>query len=60
MKIFLVEELNGQPPVERAFDSPVVVVGRDDLECQIVFDSKQWPMVSRRHAEFRLEADDGC
>ncbi len=56
MTIFVVEERNGQPQTERAFDSPVVVVGRDDSECQIVFDSKKWPMVSRKHAEFRMEA----
>jgi pSer/pThr/pTyr-binding forkhead associated (FHA) protein len=55
MTLFVVEERNGQPHVERSFDSPVVVVGRDDSECQIVFVSKQWPMVSRKHAEFRME-----
>ena len=55
MKIFLAEERNGQPLNERIFELARVVVGRDIRECQIVFDGEKWPMVSRRHAEFRLE-----
>jgi len=55
MAIVVVEELNGQAPVERSFDSPVVSIGRDRTECQIVFESDQWPMVSRKHAELREE-----
>jgi ABC-type multidrug transport system ATPase subunit/pSer/pThr/pTyr-binding forkhead associated (FHA) protein len=55
MTIFLAEEQNGQRLAERAFDSSVLAVGRDASECQITFDSVKWPMVSRKHAEFRLE-----
>lgn len=56
MKIFLVEERDGQLQAERAFESTSVAVGRDGSECQIVFDGQKWPMVSRRHAEFDLES----
>ncbi len=55
MTIFLAEEQNGQRYAERAFDSPVLAVGRDAAECEIIFDSVEWPMVSRKHAEFRLQ-----
>jgi ABC-type multidrug transport system ATPase subunit len=55
MRIFVAEERNGQQEAERAFESTSVEVGRDGSECQIVFDGQKWPMVSRRHAEFRLE-----
>src|SRR5918995_7132252 len=55
MAIVVVEELNGQPHLERAFDTSVVWVGRDRTECEIVFESEKWPMVSRKHAEFRVE-----
>src|SRR2546428_1047498 len=59
MKIVLVEERSGQPQPEREFTSEVVKVGRDGLECHLVFDQSEWPMVSRRHAEFRLR-DGRC
>jgi ABC-type multidrug transport system ATPase subunit/pSer/pThr/pTyr-binding forkhead associated (FHA) protein len=55
MKIFLSEETNGQLQPEREFDSAIVRVGRDGSDCQIVFDGDEWPMVSRKHAEFRIE-----
>lgn len=38
-----------------SFDKPVVRVGREAGECDIIFDGSKFPMVSRRHAEFRLE-----
>ncbi len=59
MKIVLVEERSGQPQPEREFIFEVVKVGRDGLECHLVFDQSEWPMVSRRHAEFRLQ-DGRC
>jgi ABC transport system ATP-binding/permease protein len=59
MKIILVEERNGQQRPERAFDQPTVKVGRDPAECLIVFDQSEWPMVSRKHAEFRMK-DGRC
>ncbi|HUS10362.1 MAG TPA: FHA domain-containing protein [Pyrinomonadaceae bacterium] len=55
MRIFVAEERNGQQQAERAFESTPVEVGRDGSECQIVFNGQEWPMVSRRHAAFRLE-----
>ena len=56
MKIVLLEEQVGQTYPERAFTSEVVKIGRDPLACHIVFDQDDWPMVSRRHAEFRQRA----
>lgn len=53
MKIVLLEERAGQPYPERAFSAEVIKVGRDPLVCHIIFDQGEWPMVSRRHAEFR-------
>ena len=53
MKIVLLEEQEGQTHNEREFTSEVVKVGRDPLECHIVFDQSEWPTVSRRHAQFR-------
>jgi len=55
MKIYLAEERAGQQQPEREFDSATVKVGRDGSDCQIVFDGNEWPMVSRKHAEFRSE-----
>lgn len=59
MKITLVEEGAERPAVERSFEGPVIRVGRDPSECQLVFDSRDWQMVSRQHAEFRWE-DGRC
>lgn len=53
MMLLLTEEFDGQRQDEKAFDSASVLVGRDPMECQIVFNGERWPMVSRRHAEFR-------
>src|SRR5919202_3852109 len=53
MRIVLVEERDGQQRQERVFDHPTVKVGRDPAECNLVFNQAEWPMVSRRHAEFR-------
>lgn len=56
MKIILLEERAGQAYPERAFTAEVIKVGRDPIACHIVFDQAEWPMVSRRHAEFRQRA----
>src|SRR5205085_58366 len=40
---------------ERVYDHPNVKVGRDPAECNLVFNQSEWPMVSRRHAEFRFK-----
>lgn len=55
MKITLLEERAGEPFPERAFISEIVKIGRDPIECHVVFDQADWPMVSRRHAEFRQQ-----
>jgi ABC-type multidrug transport system ATPase subunit/pSer/pThr/pTyr-binding forkhead associated (FHA) protein len=55
MKIILAEERHGQLQGERAFTSDRVVVGRDPAVCHYFVAQEQWPMVSRKHAEFRLD-----
>jgi hypothetical protein len=59
MKIVLLEERAGQPYPEREFTSEVVKIGRDPVACHVIFDQGEWPMVSRRHAEFR-QRDARC
>ncbi|MCY7376398.1 MAG: FHA domain-containing protein, partial [Pyrinomonadaceae bacterium] len=53
MKIVLAETHSGSSLPEKSFNLPIVRVGRDAADCQIVFDNGQFPMVSRRHAELR-------
>jgi ABC-type multidrug transport system ATPase subunit len=53
MKIVLADDGGSS---EKSYSQGVVRVGRDSNECQIVFESGQYPMVSRRHAELRWEA----
>ncbi|MFL6466726.1 MAG: FHA domain-containing protein [Pyrinomonadaceae bacterium] len=40
---------------EREFRKPIVTIGRDSTECDIAFEKSQFPMVSRKHAELRLD-----
>jgi ABC transport system ATP-binding/permease protein len=55
MKIVLAEEkASGQLP-ELSFQQEVIGIGRDRQTCQIAFDQKDYPMVSRRHAELRWQ-----
>ena len=54
MKIVLAEDRGGQLYGERTFTGDVVLVGRDPALCHYFFSQEQWPMVSRKHAEFRL------
>src|SRR5260370_30578475 len=54
MKIVLGEDRSGKLLGERTFTSEVVRVGRDPAECHYFFTAEKWPMVSRKHAEFRL------
>jgi len=56
MKIVLAEERVGigQMP-EKSFERETIRIGRDARESQIVFDHAQFPMVSRKHAELRLQ-----
>jgi ABC-type multidrug transport system ATPase subunit/pSer/pThr/pTyr-binding forkhead associated (FHA) protein len=55
MKIVMLEESNGQQQPERSYERPIVKIGRDPAECQVVFNQTEWPMVSRRHAEIRFK-----
>lgn len=54
-QITLAEEFQGQQQNETSYKQPLIAVGRNPATCQIVFDQKQWPTVSRQHAEFRLQ-----
>ncbi|HEY8204742.1 MAG TPA: FHA domain-containing protein [Pyrinomonadaceae bacterium] len=54
MKIVLAEDRGGKLLGERAFTSDSVLVGRDPAACHYFFEQSKWPMVSRKHAEFRL------
>jgi len=54
-QISFAEELQGRLANETRYDQPLIVVGRNAAACHIVFDQKDWPMVSRQHAEFRLQ-----
>lgn len=56
MKIVLLEERAGQKYPEREFTAEVIKLGRDPIASHIVYDQSEWPMVSRRHAEFRQRA----
>ena len=56
MKIVLVEETGqGQQPIERTFEQKTIRIGRDARSCDIVFEQKKYPMVSREHAEMRCQ-----
>src|SRR5882724_12094243 len=57
MQIKLAEEIQGQPRNETSYNGPSVAVGRNPATCQIIFDQKQWPTVSRQHAQFQLKND---
>ena len=54
MKIVLAEDRNGELHGERSFTNDKVLIGRDPAVCHYFFAQEQWPMVSRKHAEFRL------
>ncbi len=53
MKIVLAEESGGKQLPEKSFNQPVIRIGRDQKECQIIFENVRYPMVSRRHAELQ-------
>src|SRR5881396_1447182 len=55
MKIVLAEDRGGKLQGEHSFATEVVRIGRDPAECHYFFSQEQWPMVSRKHAEFRLK-----
>jgi len=56
MKIVLVEQgLEGQKPAERSFQQASVKIGRDSSSSDIIFNKKNFRMVSRNHAEIRWQ-----
>ena len=56
MKIILSEiGIGGAETDERSFDLGVIRIGRTIGECEVAFDSEQYPMVSRKHAELRSD-----
>ncbi len=48
---------DGSETPEQSYEKTVLRIGRDPVECDIAFASDIYPMVSRKHAELRL--DDG-
>ncbi|HKR11874.1 MAG TPA: FHA domain-containing protein [Pyrinomonadaceae bacterium] len=58
MKIVLREIVAEQEQGSYEFDHRAIIqIGRDVQQCNVVFDSVRWPMVSRLHAEIRTEGD---
>ncbi len=55
MNLILVEIDPVQTKPEMSFSKPLVLVGREAGECDVSFDGKRHPMVSRKHAEFRCD-----
>ncbi|MEP6849804.1 MAG: FHA domain-containing protein [Acidobacteriota bacterium] len=54
MNIILAEETAaGGQSTERSFEKPVIQIGRDPFDSDIVFNNATYPMVSRKHAELR-------
>src|SRR4030095_7830586 len=46
---------SGGQSSERQFSKALITIGRDAAGCDIAFDSGQFPMVSRKHAELRWQ-----
>jgi ABC-type multidrug transport system ATPase subunit/pSer/pThr/pTyr-binding forkhead associated (FHA) protein len=59
MKIILADASPaGGHSSERQFNKSAVTIGRDAAGCDMAFDSAQFPMVSRKHAELRYQNGD--
>ncbi len=58
MKIILAEIGVGRADgEERSFEQGVIRFGRDLGDCEFAFESSMFPMVSRKHAELRFDAE---
>lgn len=57
MRLVLAEIRGEQKLATREFKTELIKIGRDPQVCSVIFDQAQWPMVSRLHAEIRLEGD---
>src|SRR5829696_5541706 len=56
MNIILAEiGAGGEQKPGLSFSQSVILVGRNASECDIAFDNERYPMVSRKHAEFRWQ-----
>ncbi len=56
MKIVLVEKgSEGKEPTERSFEQNAVRIGREASTCDLVFDNRDYRMVSRNHAELKVQ-----
>jgi len=55
MRVVLLES-NGTHKA-REFSRPVVRIGRDPGQCDLIFDQAKWPTVSRVHAELHLQPE---
>jgi len=55
MQIILAEIRGDQRLATHEFKLTAIKLGRDPQRCQLVFNQSAWPMVSRLHAEIRLE-----
>ena len=54
--IIVLAEIHGEQKLpEREFKETSIRIGRDVQRCNLVFDGTKWPMVSRLHAEMRVE-----
>ena len=51
-QITLAAELKGIRQPEVVYPGPSLDVGRNQNTCKIVYDQKEWPSVSRHHAQF--------
>lgn len=51
MRVILAENKDGANERQIEFQTPVVRMGRDSSTCQLTFDTSEYPMVSRRHAQ---------
>jgi ABC-type multidrug transport system ATPase subunit/pSer/pThr/pTyr-binding forkhead associated (FHA) protein len=58
MKIILTEVRGEETLASHEFDQQIIKIGRDATLNDVVFERARWPMVSRRHAEIRLEKGD--
>ena len=56
MKIVLVvEKSKSESAAEQTFQKPLIIIGRDANSCDISFNNNDFRMVSRKHAEIRLQ-----
>lgn len=55
MRIVLTEVRGEQRLATYKFNQAIIKIGRDPAKCDIVFEQQKWLMVSRVHAELRLQ-----